>query len=93
VRRANLRFGVSLVRATVAALLTPCPLARASAHSARGSKKEDFEHVESLLRRPRKIVERKKREMVEEESDPRKEVLLAYQACTRESPVIILRSR
>jgi hypothetical protein len=36
--------------------------------------------VESLLRRPRKIVERKKREMVEEESDPRKEVLLAYQA-------------
>jgi hypothetical protein len=68
-------------------------VARASAQSARGSKKEDFEHVESILRRPRKIVERKKREMVEEESDPRKEVLLAYQACTRESPVIILRSR
>eukprot|EP00802_Teleaulax_amphioxeia_P015619 Tamp_15710.p1 GENE.Tamp_15710~~Tamp_15710.p1 ORF type:complete len:360 (+),score=79.92 Tamp_15710:45-1082(+) len=52
---------------------------RPSVQSARGSKKEEFEHVESLLRRPRKIVERKKREMVEEESDPRKEVLLAYQ--------------
>jgi hypothetical protein len=55
-------------------------VARPSVQSARGSKKEEFEHVESLLRRPRKIVERKKREMVEEESDPRKEVLLAYQA-------------
>ena len=70
----------------------PPPLTRTSAHSACGSKKEDFEHVESLLRRPRKIVERKKREMVEEESDPRKEVLLAYQACTRACPVITPRS-
>ncbi len=45
--------------------------------------------MESLLRRPRKIVERKKREMVEEESDPRKEVLLAYQA--RATPRVFFR--
>jgi hypothetical protein len=47
--------------------------------SARGTRKEEFDYIETLMRNPRRIQQRKKREMIEEDADPRKEVLSAYQ--------------
>ena len=57
----------------------PCDQRRRPAQSAKGSKKNEFEYVETLLRTPRRIQLRKKIEQIEEEIDPRKEALTAYQ--------------
>ena len=45
----------------------------------RVGKREEFEHIESLLRNPRKIHEQRRKEQIEEDVDPRKEALQAYQ--------------
>ena len=60
-------------------LLLPCFLSLfLSPLTARGTKTEEFEYVETLLRNPQKIHLRKKIEQIEEEIDPRKEALVAY---------------
>ena len=60
-------------------LLLPCFLSLfLSPMTARGTKTEEFEYVETLLRNPQKIHLRKKIEQIEEEIDPRKEALVAY---------------
>ena len=51
--------------------------------TARGTKTEEFEYVETLLRNPQKIHLRKKIEQIEEEIDPRKEALVAYRVCVQ----------
>ena len=51
--------------------------------TARGTKTEEFEYVETLLRNPQKIHLRKKIEQIEEEIDPRKEALVAYRVFVR----------
>jgi hypothetical protein len=43
-----------------------------------GSKKEEFEHLESIIRNEKKIQRQHKKDRFEQEYDPRKECLRSY---------------